>query len=133
MPDVSESNLRITDLAMRQMIVMCHHFWCCFMLGAGQPFNEKITEHQYKSLADGILFYIRHGSIPTGEELWQNWKRFKAMSGWVYGPEKDEEKKTHPNIVDNYLDLPEVERRKDDLSIMSWKKAVEIVMGVEKQ
>ncbi len=50
----------------------------------------------------------------TPEESHQNWRAHKAAEGWVYGPEKDPTRKTHPCMVD-YADLPEDQRKKDEL------------------
>jgi len=52
--------------------------------------------------------------------------KMKASQGWVLGPVKDFEKKTHPDMIP-YEDLPEVERKKDDMDIMAHDRAVAIV------
>jgi hypothetical protein len=48
-----------------------------------------------------------------------NWMKFKLENGWEYGTIKDNEKKTHPDLV-CYDELPEVEKRKDDNSIEAY-------------
>lgn len=46
------------------------------------------------------------------EELHEDWvKAYEAM-GWVYGPTRDVETKTHPDMV-GYWDLGQLERDKD--------------------
>lgn len=50
----------------------------------------------------------------TAAEQHGLWLKDKLEHGWVYGPVKDVDKKTHPNIVP-YDQLPEDQRRKDKL------------------
>jgi hypothetical protein len=50
----------------------------------------------------------------TPEQSHEGWMAFKVEKGWVYGPVKDEEKKTHPCLVP-YADLPAKEKVKDEL------------------
>ncbi|MCS6958407.1 MAG: RyR domain-containing protein, partial [Aquificaceae bacterium] len=40
------------------------------------------------------------------EELHNLWMEEKLSQGWTYGPVRDNEKKTHPNLVP-YEELPE--------------------------
>ncbi len=54
----------------------------------------------------------RNGATP--EQLHESWLAQKATDGWVYGPVKDAEKKTHPCCVP-YDQLPESQQRKDAL------------------
>jgi RyR domain len=48
----------------------------------------------------------------TPRELFERWAAAKRAAGWTWGPERDPELKTHPNLVD-YRDLPPAERDKD--------------------
>ncbi len=50
----------------------------------------------------------------TPEQLHTGWVVAKTKDGWVYGTEKDPEKKTHPCMVP-YGDLEPEQRTKDDL------------------
>lgn len=50
----------------------------------------------------------------TPEQLHESWVEFKESDGWVYGPVKDADAKTHPCLV-AYEDLPPEQRAKDDL------------------
>lgn len=54
----------------------------------------------------------RRGATP--EQLHESWCEFKRDDGWVYGPVKDGEAKTHPCLVP-YDELPADQRLKDDL------------------
>ena len=44
---------------------------------------------------------------------WERWKADMYEEGWKYGEEYDESKKTHPNLIDKYDDLPFKEKVKD--------------------
>lgn len=48
------------------------------------------------------------------EELHRSWSQKKLADGWVYGPEKDPVKKTHPCLVP-YNSLSPADREKDKL------------------
>ena len=46
------------------------------------------------------------------EESWKEWKEARYADGWTYG-EYDQDKKTHPNLVEKYEELDKLERFKD--------------------
>ena len=48
----------------------------------------------------------------TPEDSHASWSRHKVDDGWIYGPVKDEKKRTHPCLVP-YDQLPVEERAKD--------------------
>lgn len=50
----------------------------------------------------------------TSEQLHESWLAQKASEGWVYGPVKDADQKTHPCCVP-YRELPASQQRKDAL------------------
>lgn len=52
----------------------------------------------------------------TPEQLHESWSAQKVGDGWVYGPVKDAEAKTHPCLV-AYRDLPESQQVKDRLFV----------------
>lgn len=56
----------------------------------------------------------------------ESWSAQKVADGWVYGPVKDAEKKTHPCLVD-FDDLPVAQRTKDYL----FGVTVRGVLGLE--
>lgn len=83
------------------------------ILGDESPSQYRLdneSEHIRHSAVAGVR-RARSGATP--EQMWENWAEFKRSEGWVYGPEKDPEKKTHPNLVDKYDDLPEGQKIKD--------------------
>ena len=52
----------------------------------------------------------------SAEELHEDWVVAYKEMGWTYGPERDPEAKTHPDMVP-YADLGQLERDKDDVFI----------------
>ena len=52
--------------------------------------------------------------MTTPEESHENWRKVKDAEGWVYGPVKDAEAKTHPCMVP-YEELPSAQIIKDHL------------------
>ncbi len=63
------------------------------------------------SAIDGVGHAVDHPEA-TPEDSHLNWCAFKVADGWVYGPEKDADRKTHPCLVD-YDKLPAEQRAKD--------------------
>ena len=76
------------------------------------PWAETPEEIRESAIA-GVKAIMEDETI-TPKELHDEWVKNKAAEGWVYGEEKDEEKKTHPCLVDYKL-LPVPQRFKDSL------------------
>jgi hypothetical protein len=63
-----------------------------------QPSWKDAPEWQKKSALDGVIFHTKNPD--AGDDAsHQNWMKDKIADGWVYGPVKDAEKKTHPCLV----------------------------------
>lgn len=65
------------------------------------------------SVIAGIEAIIEHPEL-TPEDQHNCWLDYKRASGWVYGDEKDLERKTHPCMVE-YYELPVQQRAKDHI------------------
>jgi|SRR5208282_1755795 len=76
------------------------------------PHWDEAPEWQCESAVSGVTTAAA-GQTPEGQFML--WRAAKLADGWVYGPVKDAEAKTHPCIVDDYADLPEGQRVKDAL------------------
>lgn len=72
--------------------------------------NELDAETK-QSAREGVEA-ILSGQVTQPSESHEGWAQFKLQNGWVYGEEKDLEKKTHPLLVP-YADLPVHQRLKD--------------------
>lgn len=75
-------------------------------------FNDA-PEWQRESSLNGVL-KVWEDPTMTPERIHEEWVKDKLAAGWVYGEVKNAEKKTHPCLVP-YNQLPETQRRKDDL------------------
>lgn len=86
----------------------------CKSIGdSSQPSWEDAPDWQKKSAITGVEFHIENPDA-TPESSHASWLKEKVDNGWVYGPVKDAEKKTHHCIVP-YNELSQENRSKDYL------------------
>lgn len=78
-----------------------------------QPPWESAPDWQRDSAIKGVAGVLA-GNTP--EQSHESWLAEKAATGWVYGPVKDPEAKTHPCFVP-YAELPSDQKRKDHLYV----------------
>ena len=52
-----------------------------------------------------------------------HWARQRIASGWTYGPQRDDARRTHPDLVP-YGDLPEGEKEYDRTSVIETLKVI---------
>lgn len=78
---------------------------------AVSPPWDELDEHTSASVIDGVAGVLG-GNEPEASH--ENWSAFKRADGWVYGPVKDADAKTHPCLVP-YADLPPEQKAKDGL------------------
>ena len=72
---------------------------------------EQISKAKQTSTIAGVT-KVMEGETP--EELHESWVYHKLKLGWTYGPEKSEDKKTHPCMVP-YNQLSRNDRVKDHM------------------
>lgn len=87
--------------------------WCIAHGDMSQPSWEDAPDWQKTSARNGVQGVI-NGNGP--EQSHESWLAEKAATGWVYGPEKDPEKKTHPCFVP-YSELPREQKAKDGIYV----------------
>jgi hypothetical protein len=75
-----------------------------------KPWSEA-PDWQKQSAIKGVEGVLS-GNSPVAQH--EAWCEDKVKNGWVYGPVKDPERKTHPCLV-AYQDLPKVQKDKDYL------------------
>jgi hypothetical protein len=78
---------------------------------APSPHWDDAPPWQRDSAVDGVRNAL---DGVTSEESHENWVKFKAELGWVYGEAKNEMAKTHPCLV-SYAGLPPEQKIKDHL------------------
>lgn len=74
---------------------------------------DKAPEWQKGTVIKGIQFRLANPGCGAIEQH-NSWMQEKIEEGWIYGEEKDSEKKTHPCLVP-YEQLSDVQKIKDDL------------------
>lgn len=86
---------------------------------------DDAPDWQTESAYNGVA--LARSEDVTDEQLHTSWSAEKQADGWVYGPEKNEARKTHPCLVP-YSALPAGQRAKDALfrAVVDALKAVEL-------
>lgn len=74
---------------------------------------DTAPEWQRDSARAGVGAVLRDPSM-TPAQTHEMWLAHKEAAGWVYGPEKDADRKTHPCMVP-YAELPREQQVKDTL------------------
>lgn len=72
---------------------------------------DEASDQIRESTINGVETLINNPEM-TPEESHKNWMEWRGENGWIWGEVKDEEKKTHPNMVE-YDELPDTEKIKD--------------------
>jgi len=76
---------------------------------------------------------LTRGLRKLTEELAENnhdlWAKKRLSEGWIYGPNRDDNKKTHPDLVP-YKDLSDSEKEYDRITAMEGLKAI-IALGYQ--
>lgn len=96
---------------------MCHEMNRIMQaMNEGEELSKNWDDYDedYKEVTRQGVRAALEGTTP--EEQHGLWLKSKAADGWVYGPVKDFEKKTHPCMV-RYEDLEFVDRIKDEMFI----------------
>lgn len=84
----------------------------CQMFGDNSQFEwDKALQWQLNSAVKGVEYRIENPE-GTPEDQHNAWMADKEKEGWVYGPVKDVDAKTHPCMVP-YKELPAKDRLKD--------------------
>lgn len=73
---------------------------------------DQAPEWQRQSARMGVDLHLMGDFGPEASHT--AWMKNKIDEGWVYGPIKDAEKKTHPCLV-SFGQLPEEQKKKDIL------------------
>ena len=94
----------------------CHEVNRAYCEGHGDftqvPWDEA-PRWVHESAMQGVKYFVENPGS-DGSQMHENWAEQKRNDGWVYGPEKDPLKKTHPCLVP-YEELPFQQKVKDYL------------------
>ncbi|MCH9662956.1 MAG: hypothetical protein K0U66_04770 [Gammaproteobacteria bacterium] len=86
-----------------------------------KPWDETSGDHKL-SLVIGVLFHLKNPNAKdsASHDCW--WEE-KRRTGWIFGPEKCEKKKTHPCCVP-FNRLPKHQQLKDRLFRMTVRALI---------
>jgi hypothetical protein len=98
--------------------MVCHaanKAWCIANNDHSQKNWDEADQWQRDSAIKGVEFRLNNPF--AGPDAQHNaWSEEKISQGWVYGEEKDAEKKIHPCLVP-FSQLPEFQQKKDKLFV----------------
>jgi len=101
-----------------QIARVCHEVnraYCNAIGDTSQLPWDDAPDWQRTSAVNGVVFHLCSPNAgPSASH--ESWMAEKLATGWVWGPVKDAEAKTHPCIVP-YSELPVEQRLKDVLFI----------------
>lgn len=111
-----EGVLMFDQLSIGEIARVCHEVnraYCQSLGDDSQPPWEEAPEWQQQSAINGVEFHLANpNSSPSDSH--ESWLAEKKMQGWVWGEEKDPEKKTHPCML-HFHQLPREQQAKDYL------------------
>ena len=105
-----------SDLELEMIAIACHmanRAYCIALGDMTQPMWGAAPDWQKSSARSGVRMALDNPS-QTPEDSHKSWMDLKLSEGWKYGPVKDADKKEHP-CIKPYSELPEAQRRKDDM------------------
>lgn len=85
--------------------------YCAALGDNSQPAWEEAPDWQKNSVLNGVALHLHNPDIDP-EASHAAWCAKKEADGWIYGPIKDMENRTHPNLVLFDL-LPREQQAKD--------------------
>jgi hypothetical protein len=107
--------LRSGTLSQEQIARVAHEVnraYCQALGDDSQPAWEEAPEWQRASARMGVDLHTMGNFGPEASHI--SWMKQKVADGWVFGPVKDPEAKTHPCLVP-FADLPREQQAKDYL------------------
>ena len=104
------------EIDVEEIARVCHEAnrsWCELNGDHSQPAWDDAPQWQKDSAMLGVRFHIDNQGAGDSASH-ECWMAEKIRTGWVYGPVKDTEAKTHPCMVP-FEELPEAQQFKDKL------------------
>lgn len=111
------------NMTVETIAELCHEAnktYCESIGDNSQPIWKHAPEWQKESAINGVKYHLANPDSKP-EDSHNNWMREKEATGWKYGAVKDVDKKEHP-CFRPYAELPEQQRRKDEIFIETVRK-----------
>lgn len=89
---------------------------CLAQGDTSQPLWANSPDWQKESAISGVKAIVS-GEVKEPQDAHESWLRQKEADGWIYGEEKDPEKRTHPCMVP-YSQLPVAQQAKDEMFLL---------------
>lgn len=80
---------------------------------------EETTEEIRQSAISGVQQVVKNPDI-TAADIHGEWMSYKKKQGWIYGEERDENKKTHPGMRP-FSELDKFDKLKDSAFVVTAK------------
>lgn len=109
----------LTDAQVDEIARVAHEAnrgYCLFLGDDSQKPWAEAPAWQKDSIRAGVRAIVLDPTI-TPAESHRRWMGRKMAEGWVYGPTKDTEAKTHPAIVSSFERLPKTMKAKDHIFV----------------
>ena len=120
---------KLNEVEITYIAANCHNtnkLYCETLGDFSQPLWQDTPEEIKQSAINGVHYVLDNPNV-TSEEQHENWMKVKVKDGWIYGEEKDMEKKTHPCLVP-YSELPKTQQFKDRLFKLACVNAL-VLLG----
>lgn len=124
--------MKTFNLSNIQIAIVCHAVnlaYCAFLGDDSQKPWDEADDWQKESAEKGVAFLVENPEAGP-DAIHANWMADKLADGWVFGEEKDADKKTHPSLVE-FDELPEDQRLKDHLFSAVVRSMLPLVVEVE--
>lgn len=100
-----------TSVEIAQVCHEANRAYCALLKDKSQLAWEDAPRWQKESATNGVVFHKQNPEAGPSHSH-NSWLEEKKLTGWKYGPVKDEVRKEHPCIVP-YEELPLEQRMKD--------------------
>jgi hypothetical protein len=96
-----------------------------------EPYHQRSEDfrNQFQKLIEDYFIRIEDGDgLPTPREAHQSWCRAYLKMGWVHGPTRSRDAKTHPDLVP-FEQLPPDEQEKDRIFLLTVEFVHKLYFG----
>lgn len=88
-------------MTIKEIAKVVHNLQSVFCASIGDntvPSWDEASEEMRNTTIEGVYALLDEPEAGPGRSH-ENWMQRKIESGWIFGPNKDADKKTHPSLV----------------------------------